>query len=378
MLRCNEWAVRTPIVVLAAWLVTQVGIDQTGFATYGDDAIRQESQAVEDPVASEAAEPKPFAHIPATVSPPARGFLANVTPPSDGNPQSMEDWRKLRSMLDAQIRPLAEDARRAFGVKTKRSKIAGVDVLEITPRSYDAKKTDALLIYIHGGAYTLESAEVTLAISAPIADATGLKVIAVDYRLAPEHPFPAGLDDCLAVYRELLKKHSAGQIAMFGESAGGALALSTVLKAREEKVALPAALGLISPWADLTKTGDSYYTLENIAPVMHYERNLKASARAYAGKHDMKAPLLSPVYADYRGGFPPTLIQTGTRDLFLSNCARLQRRLAAADVEVSLSLWEGMWHVFQGDPQLPEAVAAQKELAAFLSKKLGHTVETRP
>jgi acetyl esterase/lipase len=134
---------------------------------------------------------------------------------------------------------------------------------------------------------------------------------------------------------------------------------------------MPAAAALLSPWADITKTGDTYHTLRGIDPVLYYDLNLRNSAKAYAGKHNMKDPLVSPVYADYSPGFPPTLIQVGTREIFLSNCARLQRKMLDAGVDVQLTLWEGMWHVFQYLPPLSkESREAYIELSKFFHSTL--------
>ncbi len=316
------------------------------------------------------AEDRPFPHVPTTISPEAQQFLRNVTPPRDGNPQSLADWQRLRREVNGGMRPAAEALLRKSGARTQSSELGGVKVLTVTAgRATNA--SGSVILYLHGGAFTLEDPFVTLPLSIPVAEQTGLKVIAVDYRLAPEHPYPAALDDCLAVYRDLLKTHRPGQIGVYGDSAGGGLALSLVLRAHAEKLPMPAVLALISPWADLTNTGDTYATLKGISPVLDYEKNLRASATAYAGKRDLKDPLISPVYADYPAHFPPTLIQIGTRDMFLSNCARLQRKLKTASANtVELSLWEGMWHNFQAYSDIPEAGQALTELSRFLAQPL--------
>ncbi len=214
------------------------------------------------------------------------------------------------------------------------------------------------------------SAAIDAAIIVPVSHHTGTATVAVNYGLAPEHPFPEGLNDALTVYRELLKEYSAGSIAVYGSSSGASLAVSLLLKAREEGLELPAVLGLISPWSDLGKTGDSYYSLEGISPVLDYELTLEHSAKVYAGEHDMENPLISPVYADYRSDFPPTLIQAGTRDLFLSNCVRLHRAMLNGGAEANISLWDGMWHSFQLIPGLPESDQALREMAGFLLGEL--------
>jgi acetyl esterase/lipase len=189
----------------------------------------------------------------------------------------------------------------------------------------------------------------------------------VDYGLAPERPFPEGLNDALAVYRAVLDDYSPGAISVFGSSAGGALAVAMLLEAHREGLPMPAALGLVSPWSDLAENGDSYLTLKSKDPVIDYELTLAYAAQLYAGKNDPRDPLISPVNADFPEDFPPTLIQGGTRDLFLSNCVRLHRKMKMGGVQAGLSLWDGMWHAFQITPGLPEANEALSELARFLT-----------
>lgn len=153
----------------------------------------------------------------------------------------------------------------------------------------------------------------------------------MDYRLAPEHPFPEGLTDCVAVYRGLLETFKPENIVLLGDSAGGGMTLATMLKARDEGLPMPAGVTLYAPFTDATKTGDTYYTLEGKDPLLHYEENVRFMANAYAGNADKKDPLVSPVYNDYKG-FPPTLIQVGTRDILLSCSARVYRKMKNAGV----------------------------------------------
>ena len=145
--------------------------------------------------------------------------------------------------------------------------------------------------------------------------------------------------------------------------------MSSLLKLRGDGVTLPAAVGLLSPWADISRTGDSITSLKGIDPILDYDIELRASAEVYAADQDMKDPSISPLYADFSLGFPPTYITTGTRDLFLSHCARLQRKLIDAGIENQLVVHEGMWHVFQGF-RIPEEHDAWRDMAAFLERHL--------
>jgi acetyl esterase/lipase len=261
------------------------------------------------------AQDKPFEPVPTTVSSMAQNILKSKTPSSE-NIESIKQWQGVRKAFNEQQKNGSDAVKKEYTNFSEIQSIAGVRVLVVTPKSYTRKNRKKIAIYIHGGAYTLGKPDYLYGAFAPLSNAISLKVFAIDYRLAPEHPFPAGLDDTLAVYKALLKRYKAKNIVMFGDSAGGGLSLATLLKAQSENLKMPAALVLYSPWSDITKTGDSYYTLENISPLLHYEKNLRSSAQVYAGKTNSKNPLISPVYATYSSSFPPTLIQVGTRDLF--------------------------------------------------------------
>jgi len=309
--------------------------------------------------------------LPETVSEEARAFLKIAVPADMSQAVTVEDWQQMRTEI-SQIYDSSATVQKRYPFKTTQRQIGDVPTLVYEAIKTATPTTDRVVLHIHGGSYVVGSAQIDSVIIAPLAHLTGLKIIAVNYRLAPEHPFPAALEDVVSVYRALLNEYQATDIAVSGTSSGATLAVALVLQARAEGLPLPAALGLLSPWAELAKTGDSYYTLEGIAPVLDYEKTLQKAALAYLGGADTKNPLISPVYADYSNGFPPTLIQTGTRDLFLSNCARLQRKMVADGVAVEMSLWEGMWHSFQMSPNLPEADEALRELAGFLSASLDH------
>ena len=308
--------------------------------------------------------------IPSAISDEAKLFFEKASPLASW-PINGETIDAVRQTEREGCVENSEAVRAALTERVEETEIAGVPVQVVEPKNYDPKRDDTAILYFHGGAYVTGSPFEDLPITAALAHRLGLKVYAPHYRLAPEAPFPAGLDDALAVYRGLVEQFAGNQLAVVGESAGGNLALATVLRARDSGLALPTATALLSPWCDITSTGDSTRTLAGLDPTLEYKLHLRDSAAAYAGERDQKEVLISPLYADYRPGFPPTLITTGTRDLLLSDCARLSTVMRQAGVAATLHVWEGMWHVFEWYPDLPEAQQSLDEIADFLQQHLG-------
>lgn len=281
-----------------------------------------------------------------------------------GHPSTPEEWQELRITI-AEAFDVTELLCERYTYEAIKGEIAGVEVLDYTsaPDTLPGCRT---LLFFHGGAYVVGSPELAASIVVPVGHHSGCRTIAVRYGLAPERPYPGSLKDAFNVYRALLKRHDPASIAVFGMSSGASLATAMLLKAHSAGLPMPSALGLCSPWSDLSETGDSYDTLKGMDPVLDYEMTLEYPAELYAGDHDRKDPLISPVYAKFPADFPPTLIQTGTRDLFLSHCARQHVRMREDGVAAALSMREGMWHAFQMTPGMPEAESALRELAGFL------------
>jgi len=249
--------------------------------------------------------------------------------------------------------------------------IEGVKVNHVVPNEPDPSFKDRLFLYVHGGSYVFDSGDASVGEAAVIANRAKIAVLAVDYRMPPKHPFPAAVEDTVIVYKHLLKSLPGKAIAIGGTSAGGGLALAAVHRFIALELDVPGAIYGGTPWADLTKTGDSLFTNEGIDRVLvTYDGTLGAAARLYANGHDLKDPLISPVYGDFEG-FPPTYLVTGTRDLFLSDTVRTHRKLRNAGVISDLNVYEGMSHGgYLVVPNSPESVQVYSELRDFLKQHL--------
>ncbi|MEM8497328.1 MAG: alpha/beta hydrolase [Pseudomonadota bacterium] len=285
-------------------------------------------------------------------------------------PSTAEQWQRLIRQQGLRVQPQIERLKSA-PINVEKTQMGGVTVRVITPERIPAARQDKVLIALHGGAYVFFGGDASVLEAASIALAGQYKVIAVDYRMPPVHPFPYAVDDSVAVYRALLETTPAENVAVFGTSAGGSLTASMIVSARDQGLPLPAAAYLNTPWADLSKTGDSYVTNEAVDPVLPvYGGALAAAAEVYAGAEDLKHPLVSPVYADYTKGFPPSLLITGTRDLLLSSTVRLHRVLREAGIDADLHVFDAMWHAFTANTEMPEAKRAQRIVLDFLDAHL--------
>lgn len=203
-----------------------------------------------------------------------------------------------------------------------------------------------IILYCHGGGYMTGSCMYARTITSKLADSTSMDVLSFDYRLAPEHPFPAALEDGLKIWDHLmLLGYGARDIIVAGDSAGGNLALALVHKLKQQERLLPRGLILLSPWTDLTASGKTHQTKAEIDPILN-ARYLEEVTEAYAGGRDLTDPLVSPLFGDFTG-FPPTYIQVGGNEILLSDSTRLHKKMLKADVSAHLEVFRGMWHVFQ-------------------------------
>jgi acetyl esterase/lipase len=270
-----------------------------------------------------------------------------------------EQRRLLAELLSAQ--PLPADVTVTAGA------LGGVPTAEIT---VDGIEPRHVVLYFHGGVYVMGDASLAAGLASEVGRRTHAKVISVDYRLAPEHPYPAAVDDALAAYQAVLNNGVApSDIAFAGESAGGGLAIATLVNARDHGLPLPAAAFVMSPYADLSLAGATIETKREVDPLLSREA-LEARVPDYTAGHDPALGLISPIFADL-SGLPPLVIQAGSHEVLLDDAVRLAHHTAAADVEVTLDITPGVPHVFQAyHPILDEAGAALDRAGQLLSAHL--------
>ncbi len=308
--------------------------------------------------------------VPTTVSPEMQTM---VGAPLSGNwntyPKSVEEWKKLSAPSAGRG---VQALREKFGVTSEALTVNGVPAHMLTPKDIPPENRNRLLVHIHGGCYVLSGGESGTTEGIYMAGFGRFKVLSIDYRRPPESAYPAALDDSVAAWKGALKMAEPKNMAIFGTSAGGALTLSTILRAKQEGLPLPGAIAPGTPMSDLTKTGDSFYTnfmVDNV--LVGSDGRCDAMAKLYANGHDLKDPMLSPVYGDMTG-FPPALLTTGTRDLLLSNTVRVHRKLRQAGVVAELHVYEGQSHAhYMRSPAAPETREAFEEIAKFFDRHLG-------
>lgn len=307
------------------------------------------------------------------VSPQVQALIsAPYLPIFNMHPKSAAEWKNLVDSSVPETITAVTALKEKMGVTITPTVIGGVKAFIIEPHIIPEKNRHRLLVHIHGGGYVFCPGEGGATEAVLMAGIGGFKIISVDYRMPPDFPYPAALDDTMAVWKEAIKMADPKNMAIFGTSTGGALTLATVLRAKDEQLPLPAAIAPNTPWADLAEIGDSYKSNEWVDNVLvTWKGWLGDAARLYAGGRDLKEPYLSPIYGDFHG-FPPTILITGTRDLFLSNTVRTHRKLRRAGVKADLNVYEGQSHAqFYFDPDAPETKEAFTDMANFFDKHLG-------
>jgi monoterpene epsilon-lactone hydrolase len=302
--------------------------------------------------------------MPTTVSPEAQKWLQSLNQQKVGPPESLADrrahtdeWRKMDSA----------EARKLYPVNVEETSTAGVRTDIITPLNAPASRR--VLINLHGGGFNSDSGSLIEGI--PIANLGKIRIVSVYYRLAPENPFPAAVDDAVAVYKELLKTYSPQNIGIFGTSAGAILTCEVAVRLKQLGLPLPAALGIFSGLADFSRVGDSrqIFALNGLPGRMEPVDPDRLPDDQYVGKTDRKDPVLSPIFADLRG-MPPSLLVTSTRDILLSDTATLHRALLRSRDDAELVVFEALPHAFWYHFQLPETKEALELMAKFFDDKL--------
>jgi len=303
--------------------------------------------------------------VPRTISPAAQDWLS-LPEPDQGPPQSLAERRKATDAYTAGARV---EWTKLCPNRLVDDKIAGVPVHIVTPDGMPEANRDKVLLNLHGGGFNSDSGSYTESI--PIAGYTKIKVVAVLYRLAPENPFPAAVDDSIAVYKELLKTYKPNHIVIYGTSAGAILTAEVAARLKQRGLPLPAALGIFSALGDFARDGDSIalYALRGLSGHLDAPGSTPHDLY-YVGATDPRDPVLSPIYADLHG-LPPSLFITSGRDMLLSGTVNLHRAYLTAGVDARLVVFDALPHAFWYSTKLPEALEANHMMADFFVQQLG-------
>jgi monoterpene epsilon-lactone hydrolase len=306
------------------------------------------------------------------VSPEMQALIGAPYPPHfNADPKTSAEWKELidrRAKLSIANVPAMKEK---LGVTVEETTIAGVHCFVVTPARISPENRRRLLVHVHGGGYVFGPGEAALPEAIMMAGFGGFKVISVDYRMPPDFPYPAAMDDAMAVWKDLVETNDPRRLAIFGTSTGGAMTLAMVLRARDEKLPLPGAIAPGTPWSDIARVGDTYASNEWVDNVLvTWDGWLGRAAKLYANGVSLKNPYISPIYGDFKG-FPPTILTSGTRDLFLSNTVRTHRKLRRAGVTADLNVYEGQSHAqYQFNINAPETREAFTDIARFFDRHL--------
>jgi len=308
--------------------------------------------------------------LPSSVSEGARRFLANPFPQTaQPDTQDKAAWREVVKQANAMFEPVVDQWLASVPAKVETRTIAGVTVHVATPDTI--RHPERAHYRIHGGAWIFMGGKFSMGEALMTAAEMGCVTFGLDYRMPPDHPFPAAVEDGEAVWREIVRQFDPSKVAISGASAGGNLSGAVTLKVRDAGLPMPGAVGMLTPATDLTGAGDTRLTNAGIDTVL---RPFPSAVTLYANGHDLTDPYVSPLFGDFTKGFPPTFLQSGTRDLLLSDTVRMHRALLKAGVTAELHVWEAMPHggfggVF-GSPT-PEDRDLSETFIRFLDRYLG-------
>jgi epsilon-lactone hydrolase len=369
---CQVWSTvaRTILLKQERQQMRVADLYVVGFLTQ-DRTVREQrgdgmsdSQPVLQGVFVEAHEVPP----PRSISPEAQAFLsAAAAPLPKPAPPALDDKEGWKAYVIDRYRSFPVRGGSAAGgigpeIKSETTALGGVPIYVSAPPT--VADDDRACLDFHGGAFILGGGELCRFTGMIMAQRVGVRTYSVDYRMPPDHPYPAPLDDSVSAYRALLDRYAPDRIVVAGRSAGGNLAAALMLRARDEGLPLPAGLVLLSPEVDLTESGDSFQTNRDVDVVLR--GGVPEENTLYAGGHDLAHPYLSPLFGDFTKGFPRTFLQAGTRDLFLSNAVRMHRALRKARVEVELHIFEAMPH--GGFFGAPEDLELEAEMQRFVEE----------
>jgi monoterpene epsilon-lactone hydrolase len=305
--------------------------------------------------------------LPMSLSPEAQKWLESL----HHNKYAPQSLAERRVATDQWRERDSAEALKHYPVAIKETTLAGVRVDLITPLQTPPENRERVFINLHGGGFNADSG--SRIEGDPIANLAETEVVSVYYRLAPEHPFPAAVDDVVAVYKELLKTYKPKSIGLYGTSAGATLAAEVAVELKRAGLPLPAALGVFSGRGDLSRVGDSrqLYTTDGLPGILEPTTSNNLPNDDYVGKSDRRNPVLSPLFADLKG-MPPTLFVSSTRDLLLGDTTTLHRAMLHAGVDASLVVFDGLPHAFWYHFEFPETREALQMMAHFLDAKVGH------
>jgi len=373
-MRTFRFAAVIPLAVTAAISLPAMAQDAAGCSSAADFATLEVTQNAVNAKPGPRTVPGRCIPVPNSASSQLQASIAAPyrVPAWDADPKSAAEWKELVNALAAAAASAQKGVREKLGITMEPTVIGGVKAFIISPKEIAPANRNRLLVHVHGGGYVYNPGEAGTGEATLMAAYGGFKIISFDYRMPPDYPYPAAMDDAMAVWKEAIKMQDPKNMAIFGTSTGGGMTLAMILRARQEGVSLPAAIAPGTPWSDLTETGDTYKTNEWLDNVLvSYNGYLRHAAELYANGHDLRDPQLSPIYGDYTG-FPPAILTSGTRDLFLSLTVLTHRKLRRAGVEAALQVFEGMSHAqYNFDPFAPETKEVFTEVASFFDKHLG-------
>ncbi len=306
---------------------------------------------------------------PHSVSAEAQAFLSRglqISPPEIAL-DDLAGWRAYIAQVESYLAGTTQAKVQAYPAEITEHRLSAASLYEVTPETLSPSQGEKIIFYIHGGAFIVGGGRTAAYAGQPLASVAAMRLFAIDYRMPPNHPFPTGLDDVVEAYQFLIERFSPERIAFHGSSAGANIAAACILKARDMGLPLPGACVLHTAAVDLTQSGDTFETNALIDVVLRTSDN--PALQLYAGGHDTRDPLLSPVFGDFSKGFPPTILLSGTRDLLLSSTVMMHRALRRAGIEADLHVFEAMPHGGFGNAA-PEDQELLAETVRFIHKQL--------